>query len=254
LAPAVCALAAIGAGAIGARAAPPGVACPAPTPSVFVDNGAGELLAGRGGPQRPLRLLAIGSSSTLGVGASAPANAYPAQLALDLSSQWGVAAEVRNAGVGGEASTATLARLRRELAPGGPDLVIWQVGTNDAVAGVDAAVFRANLEAGVLAARAARIPIILVDQQYYPGIRDLARYQQFVAIIADVGARLRVPVFSRFEMMKEWAAKSAAALSAALSPDGFHMDDLGYACLARALAGDIAGKGEPLGKSAAAKL
>jgi lysophospholipase L1-like esterase len=254
LASAVCALAAIGAGGVGARAAPLAPACPAPTPSVFVDNGAGELLAGRGGPQRPLRLLAIGSSSTLGVGASAPANAYPAQLALDLSSQWGVAAEVRNAGVGGETSTATLARLRGELARGDPDLVIWQVGTNDAVVGVDAVVFRANLEAGVLAAQARRVPIILVDPQFCPGIKDFARFQQFVAVIADVGARLHVPVFSRFAMMKEWAAKSASALGAALSPDGFHMDDLGYACLARALAGDIAGEGEPLGKSAAAKM
>ncbi|MGD0641807.1 MAG: SGNH/GDSL hydrolase family protein [Roseiarcus sp.] len=199
-------------------------------------------------------MLAIGSSSTLGVGASAPTNAYPAQLALDLSSQWGVAADVHNAGVGGETSTATLARLRSELASGDPDLVIWQVGANDAVAGVDAAVFRANLEAGVLTARARRIPIILVDQQFYPDIKDLARYQQFVAVIADVGARMHVPVFSRFAMMKAWAAKSAVALSAALSPDGFHMGDLGYACFARALAGDTAQEGEPIGKSAAAKM
>jgi lysophospholipase L1-like esterase len=254
MAPALCALAAIGAGGVGAHAAALGPACPVAAPSVFVENGGGELLAGRGGSQRPLRLLAIGSSSTLGVGASAPTNAYPAQLALDLSSQWGVAAEVRNAGVGGETSAATLARLRGELARAGPDLVIWQVGTNDAVAGADAAVFRANLEAGVLAARAQRVPIILVDPQFYPGIKDLARYQQFVAIIADVGARMHVPVFSRFAMMKAWAAKSAAALSAALSPDGFHMDDQGYACFARALAGDIAREGEPVGKSAAAKM
>jgi lysophospholipase L1-like esterase len=250
----VCALAAIGAGSIAARAAAPSPACPASASSVFADNGAAGLLAGRGGAQRPLRLLAIGSSSTLGVGASAPTNAYPAQLARDLSSQWGVAAEVRNAGVGGETSSATLARLRGELARAAPDLVIWQVGTNDAVAGVDAAVFRANLEAGVLAARARRVPIILVDPQFCPGVKNLARFEQFVAVIADVGARMRVPVFSRFAMMKAWAAKSAAALNAALSPDGFHMDDRGYACFARALASDIAQEGEPRGRPAAAKM
>jgi len=211
-------------------------------------------LAGRGGSNRPLHFLAIGSSSTLGVGASAPTNAYPAQLAVDLSSQWGIAAEVRNAGVGGEVSSATLARLRSELASGRPDLVIWQVGTNDAVAGVDTAEFRANLEAGVDAARAERVPMILIDPQFYFGIKDLARYKQFVAIIGDVGARMHVPVFSRFAMMQAWGAKSPAALSATLSGDGFHMDDQGYACFARALASDIAEEAEAGEKAAAAKM
>jgi len=32
------------------------------------------------------------------------------------------------------------------------------------------------------------------------------------------------------------------------------MDDRGYACFARALAGDIAREGEPLGRPAAAKM
>ena len=61
-----------------------------------------------------------------------------------------------------------------------------------------------------------------------------------MTIIAEVGATERVPVFSRFAMMKAWAANSAATLRAALAPDGFHMDDEGYACFARALAGDLA--------------
>ena len=212
-------------------------------------------MANRAGSTQPLRILAIGSSSTLGVGASVPTRAYPAQLALDLSSQWGIPTEVRNAGVAGEESSATLARLLSELASDGPDLVIWQVGTNDAVAGVDSDAFRANLEAGVAAARARRIPIILVDPQFYFGIKDLARFEQFVAIVGEVGARMHVPVFSRFAMMKAWGAKSVAALKATLAPDGFHMDDQGYACFASALAGDIAQEeGERIGKSAAAKM
>ena len=121
-----------------------------------------------------------------------------------------------------------------------PDLVVWQVGTNDAVGGVDPGAFRANLTAGVAAAQARRVPIVLVDPQFYFGIKNLSRFQQYVTIIADVGAAKHVPVFSRFAMMKAWAAKSAATLRAALAPDGFHMDDEGYACFARALAGDLA--------------
>lgn len=220
----------------------------------FAENGAGAVLAARASAAQPLRILAIGSSSTLGVGASAPSRAYPAQLASDLSSQWGIATDVRNAGVGGEVSSATLARLRSELANNAPDLVVWQVGTNDAVAGADVADFRANLESGVAAARAHRVPIILVDPQFYFGIKNLARFEQFVAAVGDVGASMHVPVFSRFAMMKAWAAQSAAALRATLSADGFHMGDQGYACFARALAGDIAQESARGGKAAAAKM
>jgi lysophospholipase L1-like esterase len=212
------------------------------------------LLAARQNPNRPLQVLAIGSSSTLGIGASAPTNAYPARLASVLTSQWGIAAEVRNAGVGGEESAATLERLRSELASRRPDLVIWQVGTNDAVSGVDADVFRADVEAGVAMARALRVPMILVDPQFYFGIKDLARYKQFVAIVGEVGAQMHVPVFSRFAMMQAWGAKSAGALRAALAPDGFHMDDQGYACFAQALASDIAEEGEAAEKATAAKM
>jgi lysophospholipase L1-like esterase len=243
----------MGAGAGVSRAGTGEMACP-PAPPVFVENGAGDLFDSRAATGRPLKFVAIGSSSTLGVGASAPTRAYPAQLALDLSSQWGLAADVRNAGVAGETSSATLARLLRELASGRPDLIIWQVGTNDAIAGVDPADFRANLEAGVTAARAQRVPMILVDPQFSPRIVDQVRYQRFVAIIGEVGAKMRVPVFSRFAMMRAWGAKSAAALNATLSSDGFHMDDQGYACLAKALAGDIAEEREAVGRSAAAKL
>ena len=55
-------------------------------------------------------------------------------------------------------------------------------------------------------------------------------------------------------MMKAWAAQSPSSLRATLSSDGFHMGDQGYACFARALAGDIAQEGARIGKPAAAKM
>jgi len=213
--------------------------CPATAPTAFADNGA-EIALAEPSAGHPLRILAIGSSSTLGVGASSPDATYPAQLEARLSGDWGISADVVNAGVGGEKSDTTLKRLVAALAGNPPDLVVWQVGTNDAVGGVDPEAFRANLTTGVAAARARRVPIVLVDPQFYFGIKNLARFQQYVTIIGEVGAAKRVPVFSRFAMMKAWAAKSTATLRAALAPDGFHMDDEGYACFARALAGDLA--------------
>ena len=193
---------------------------------------------------RPLDILAIGSSSTEGVGASSPTNAYPARLEDELSRRNGIAADVKNAGVGGEMAVKTLQRLKSALKSGWARLVIWQVGTNDALVGVDEAAFRATVESGVAASRAAGVALLLIDPQFTPIAVDKPRYERYVAIVDEVGARDHVPVLSRYATMKRRGAKNALAL---LSGDGLHMNDLGYRCIAHALA-------EAIGGAAGAKL
>lgn len=195
----------------------------------------------------PLDILAIGSSSTEGIGATSPANAYPARLEAELEQRTGADFDVKNAGVGGELAAKTLERLKTALKSKWARLVIWQVGTNDAIVGVDEKLFRATLESGVAAARAAGVPLLLVDPQFTLKSPDPARYERYVEIVDTVGAKDRVPVLSRYAMMKRWGAKGVKALGSLLSGDGLHMSDLGYRCLAHALADAIEG-------AAAAKL
>jgi acyl-CoA thioesterase I len=114
--------------------------------------------------------------------------------------------------------------------------VIWQVGTNDAIAGVDETLFRATVESGVAAARAARVPLVLIDPQFTVKCPDAARYERYVSIVDKVGAENHVPVLSRYAVMKGWREKYAKARESLLSGDGLHMNDLGYRCLAHALA------------------
>jgi acyl-CoA thioesterase I len=189
----------------------------------------------------PLDILAIGSSSTEGVGATSPANAYPAKLEEELERRTGVDFDVKNAGVGGELAAKTLERLKSTLKSGWARLVIWQVGTNDAIVGVDETVFRATVQAGVAAARAAGIPLVLVDPQFTLRSPDPKRYERFVNMVDDIGTANRVPVLSRYASMKRFAAKSASSIQSLLSRDGLHMNDLGYRCLAHALADAIEG-------------
>lgn len=191
--------------------------------------------------------MAIGSSSTEGIGASSPSNAYPAKLEEELEKRTGVDFDVKNAGVGGELAAKTLERLKNALKSGWARLVIWQVGTNDAIVGVDETVFRATVNAGIAAARAAGVPLVLIGPQFTLKTPDPARYERFVKIVDDIGVADRVPVLSRYAMMKSWGAKSAKALSLLLSGDGLHMSDLGYRCLAHALA-------EAIEEAAEAKL
>jgi lysophospholipase L1-like esterase len=187
-----------------------------------------------------LRILAIGSSSTQGIGASGPAFAYPAQLQTRLTTLLGRPVEVDNSGIGGETIGATVVRLKAALQTSKPDLVIWQVGTNDAVVGEDEGSFRASLIDGVSALRAAHTPYVLLDPQFYPGLKDVARYEQYVRIVDDTGERNGAAVFSRYALMKEWGSQSDGLLRAMLSKDAFHMSDRGYGCLAQNLATDLA--------------
>lgn len=217
----------------------------------FEANGA-ALAFPKGGVGRPLDILAIGSSSTEGIGASSPANAYPARLEDELSKQDGIDVEVKNAGIGGELAAKTMLRLKSALKSGWAQLVIWQVGTNDAIVGVNEALFRATVESGVAAARAAGVPLVLIDPQFTLMSPDAARYERYVAIVDAVGAEDRVPVLSRYAMMKRWGAKNGNAVAALLSRDGLHMNDLGYRCLAHSLAAAI--DGASVAVTAAAKL
>jgi lysophospholipase L1-like esterase len=189
--------------------------------------------------QAALRILAIGSSSTEGVGASGPDFTYPAQLQARLTDLLRRPVEVENAGIGGETITATVARLKTALEADKPDLVIWQVGTNDAVTGEDESLFRANLIDGITAIRATKTPFVLLDPQFYPGLKNVSKYEEYVRVVDDLGSHAGA-VFSRYALMKEWGAESDDLLRSMLSKDVFHMSDRGYGCLARNLAADLA--------------
>ena len=178
--------------------------CPATKASFAVGDVRPIDLTGVSG--RSLRILAIGSSSTEGVGASSPQFAYPAQLQAHLRRLLGRPINVDNAGVGGETIMTTVKRLEAALSADKPDLVIWQVGTNDALTGEDEARFRSKLVEGVVAMLAAKVPFVLLDPQFFPGARDVAHYERYVRIIHDVGAENGAAVFSRYALMKEWAA------------------------------------------------
>jgi lysophospholipase L1-like esterase len=206
-------------------------ACRATRP-VFTAQGTIRALAAKLSRHEPVRILAIGSSSTEGVGATSPDHSYPAQLEDDLSVLWKEKVTVVNAGRGGETAIQTIERLQTALKAEKFDLVIWQVGTNDAVKGVSEDSFRTFLEQGVSVAKDAGTDIILLDQQYFPAIKDLARYERFVKTVSAVGSARKVSVFSRYALMQDWNNRSAEQLRSMLSADSFHMGDKGYDCLA----------------------
>ncbi len=80
---------------------------------------------------QPITIVAIGSSSTAGAGASTPANSYPSRLQVFLSEQFPRQKfNVINRGVNGEEIKEMLTRLDSTVLSEKPDLVLWQLGTN----------------------------------------------------------------------------------------------------------------------------
>ena len=93
-----------------------------------------------------LEIVAIGSSSTFGIGASTVDRTYPFQL-QDILERTFKSQDffISNSGIGGEVAAQTANRVMNEVALKLPDLVLWQVGTNDVLAGVPAEEFKATV-------------------------------------------------------------------------------------------------------------
>ena len=182
-----------------------------------------------------LKILAIGSSSTHGIGATSPQNAYPVRFAEELTHRFHTKVEVINAGVNGETADATLARLEERVTAERFDLVIWQVGTNDAMRGRDEDSFRTFLKRGIALVKSRKMELVLLDQQFFPTMKDPVRYERYVKLIEIAGEEETIPVLSRYRLMKFWGERTPQDLRTMLATDGFHMSDRGYFCLAMAM-------------------
>ena len=85
----------------------------------------------------PVRIVTFGDSLTAGYGVDGDAS-YPARLQAMLRNR-GHDVIITNAGVSGDTSTAGLARLDWAV-PDGTDIVIVELGANDALRGIDPAI------------------------------------------------------------------------------------------------------------------
>ena len=189
--------------------------------------------------REPLTIVALGSSSTEGVGATRPDYSYPSRLAVELHKRFGTEVRVLNRGVGGETMSAMLRRVDRDVIAAHADLVIWQVGTNDVLH--DDAISDAAriLRDGIRQMRDAGVDVILMDVQYAPEVLAHEGYRDMEHAIAAAAVAEGVPVFRRFQVMQTWDDTGVMPLRAALADDRLHMNDRSYGCLARLLADDI---------------
>lgn len=188
----------------------------------------------------PLVIVAIGSSSTAGVGASDPAHTYPAVLAEELHHRWPqIAVNVINKGIGGERSSQMLARFERDVLSYHPQLVIWQTGSNQLLKSENVEGYAETLRDGISRLKATNADVVLMDPQFAPRVLARRMHLSVVDAIAAVGNDMNVAVFQRFAVMRHWVSSGQYKIEEIVSSDGLHMNDLSYDCLARLLADSL---------------
>jgi lysophospholipase L1-like esterase len=187
---------------------------------------------------RPVKVLAIGSSSTAGIGASSPSATYVAKLEQTLEGTFkGLDFEVIGRGRSGEEAQGAADRMKREVEETRPDLVVWQVGTNDALRHVGLDRFKQCLKTTLARLREQKIDALLVDPQYGDALTKDEHYEKVVAAVAEVAREARVLLVDRFEAMRELHRQRGDQFY--LAADKLHMNDTGHRCMAEQLARTI---------------
>jgi acyl-CoA thioesterase I len=189
-----------------------------------------------------LKVVALGSSSTYGTGASEAAATYPSRLEVELGQLFpGVHFKVINKGVPGEVAADMVGRLERDAIAPAPDLVVWQTGTNDALRDLPVDEFARLTVEGVGRLHDAGIDVVLMEPQYSPKLVRQPHYADYVEALRTIGHTTGAPVVRRFDIMKAWMASGQFIDATLLQTDALHMRDASYACLGWVVAEAIAG-------------
>jgi acyl-CoA thioesterase-1 len=185
--------------------------------------------------RHPIRILTIGSSSTVGVGATSNGASYPVQLEKILETAIKDAnIEIISRGVTGEVADITADRIMSEVALDKPVLVLWQLGTNDALSRIAPADFETTVRETIRWLKDNDVDVVLVGQQYSPRLARDPSYDAIRTILQRVAADEKVLYVRRYDAMK-FITQSRSNVQL-MARDNFHLNDLGYRCMAEHVA------------------
>jgi acyl-CoA thioesterase I len=215
---------------------------PAPVPAPFsaeCQGGSTEIVAETPLPhvaaalqkRRAVRILAIGSSAGREGG-------YTRQIERILRRVLkGSNVVTINRGVSGELGTNAAQRIKTEVALNSPDLVIWQVGTDDAMAFVPVEELRYTVEKTIRWLKDHNVDVVLAGLQFVRRVAQDEHYYAVREMLREVAAKENVMIIRRYEAMQFIDAAQQAG--GGLGPDEFERTETGYNCLAQYLASAI---------------
>ena len=174
----------------------------------------------------PKVILAFGDSLTAGYGLP-PAEGFTAQLERALKAR-GLDVVVKNAGVSGETTAGGRARLAWTLGGDRPDLVLLELGANDALRGLDPEEMRRNLDAMLTELKRRSLPVLLAGMQAPRNLGPEYR-EAYDKVFADLAEKHDVPLYPFF--------LDGVAMNPELNqPDGIHPNAKGVAVMVERMA------------------
>ncbi len=181
---------------------------------------------------KSITIVALGSSSTAGFGTFG--KAFPEVMKAELAqSHPSLHINLIVSGRLFDTIPGSIARLEKDALRYKPDLVIWQLGTNDTLSPVAASDLKGQMRKGIQQIKRSNAEVILMDLQYAPVVRAMPSHTAMQSLIADVGREELVAVFSRYALMKHAIDDGVHGL---VAWDGLHNSAAGYRCIGRALA------------------
>jgi acyl-CoA thioesterase I len=174
-------------------------------------------------------ILAFGDSLTAGFGLPVEAS-FPSRLEARLREE-GVLVHVVNAGVSGDTTAGGLARLDWALADK-PDIVLLELGANDALRGIDPRAVRANLDAMIGKIQASGAKLLLMGMRAPPNWGDDYQHD-FDRLYPELAKAHAVTLYPFF--------LEGVAMDPNLNqPDGLHPNERGVAVLVDRIAPYVA--------------
>ena len=160
--------------------------------------------------QRKLTIVVVGTGSSALAGPDGPPSAYPARLEAALTQRLSgipvkVVPLVRSRQTGDLLSKGMGKLLTDEK----PDLVIWQVGTIDAMRRVDLDGFRSALEEGIDTIHKRGADVILMNMQYSPRTESMISEGPYADAMRVVAQHRAVPLYDRLGIMRHWSEVGA---------------------------------------------
>ncbi len=149
----------------------------------------------------------------------------------------GLDVEVVHRGVSGELATDAANRIKNEVGLTNADLVLWQLGTADALSRAPVEDFAAAVSETLTWLREHNVDVILVGMRYTRGMASDPDYQQFRTAIQAIAKQQNVLRISRYEaeeVLEKVRKNQGVALTDA------EISETDYACLAESIARSIA--------------
>jgi acyl-CoA thioesterase I len=177
--------------------------------------------------RKTIRILAIGASA----GRRQARGSYTEQIERLLEQAMkGIDVVMINRGVSGELAADAATRIKNEVALEEPDLVLWQIGTNDALAYVPLAELEETITETIRWLKEHKVDVVIAGLQFTNTMAQDSHYAAVRELMRRIAAKENVIIVRRYEAMQ---LMTVTKRGSEFVPDEFERTDAGYSCLAQ---------------------